>query len=209
MPSKLAVMFFFVSMIDMSNLYYILRHGQSIPNVAGIILSHPEEGKKSDYTLTFQGEEQVRQSVLQRKEGGDLDHETVIISSPFSRCMRTAEIVREILGIDNDIVVDDRLRERWFGDWEKTSNSNYEKVWADDSENPDHTIANVESAREVQKRILNLMHDLDNRYNNKTILLVSHGDALQILLTGLQKQSPAVHRNLPHIETAEIRKIDV
>jgi probable phosphoglycerate mutase len=193
----------------MKNIYFVLRHGQSKANVAGIVLSHLEDGKKIDYTLTPDGEEQVRESVSKAKESGEIDENTIIISSPFSRTMRTAEIAKEVLGVTSDIVVDDRLRERWFGDWEKTSNAAYEKVWTEDKRNPSHTTANVESAHDVQKRTLELIDDLETQYNDKTILLVSHGDALQILLTGMQKLSPAVHRELPHLNTAEIRKIGV
>lgn len=184
-----------------------MRHGQSHANVAGIVLSHLEDGKKVEYTLTPVGEEQARGSAIKSKERGELDENTIIVSSPFSRAMRTAEIAKEVLGIPSDIVVDDRLRERWFGDWEKTDNSAYEKVWVEDKVNPHHTTANVESAFTVQQRVLSLVDDLEKQYNAKTILLVSHGDALQILLTGFYQQSPSTHRDLPHLETAEVRRV--
>jgi probable phosphoglycerate mutase len=193
----------------MKNSYFILRHGQSIANVAGIVLSRLEEGKKDEYTLTPEGEEQVRESVSKSKESGELTENTIIISSPFSRTRRTAEIAKEILGSTSDIIFDDRLRERWFGDWEKTDNSAYEKVWVEDKENPNHTHAHVESAHDVQERTLALIDDLESQYSGATILLVSHGDALQILLTGLYKQSPASHRDIPHLTTAEVRKVEI
>lgn len=50
-------------------------------------------------------------------------------SSPFSRCKRTAEIAKEVLGIKDEILFDNRLKERWFGDFGRTHNSNYQKVW--------------------------------------------------------------------------------
>lgn len=193
----------------MHNTYFVMRHGQSTANVAGIVLSCLEDGKKIDYTLTPTGEEQARESVARSKECGALDERTTIISSPFSRTMRTAEIAREALGVTSEVEVDDRLRERWFGDWEKTDNSAYEKVWVEDKINPNHTTANVESAHSVQARVLSLIDDLEKKYAGKTILLVSHGDALQLLLTGLYQQSPATHRDIPHLETAEIRKVEI
>lgn len=193
----------------MHNTYFVLRHGQSHANVSGIVLSHLEDGKKIDYTLTPTGEKQVSESVSRSKERSELDENIIIISSPFSRTMRTAEIAKEVLGVTSDIVVDERLRERWFGDWEKTDNSAYEKVWAEDKGNPSHTTANVESAEGVQQRVLALVSDLESQYSGETILLVSHGDALQILLTGLYKKSPALHRNIPHLETAEVRKVKI
>jgi len=192
----------------MHNPYVILRHGQSAANVAGIIVSNPQSGRSGDYTLTGEGEEQVRQSVSQAKEAGLLDAHTLIVTSPFSRCVRTAEIAKEILGTGSNILVDDRLRERWFGEWEETPQSNYEKVWSEDKKNPNHTTAGVESTREIQERALDIIRDLESRYNDRTILLVSHGDVLQILQTGLQEQSPALHRDIPYLKTAEVRPIE-
>lgn len=76
----------------LKNRYFIIRHGESKANVAEIILSHPEEGMKENYTLTAKGENQVRTSVEKVKYQGILDNETIIYSSPFSRCKKTAEI---------------------------------------------------------------------------------------------------------------------
>jgi probable phosphoglycerate mutase len=167
-----------------------------------------EDGKKADYTLTPEGEAGVRQSALKAKASGLFDKDTLIVSSPFSRCHRTAEIAREVLGVEREIIFDDRLRERWFGDWEKTANANYQKVWADDRQDPGHRNANVESAEEVQRRTVALINDLEAKYEGRTVLLVSHGDALQIMQTGLKGESAALHRDIPHLETSEIRKLE-
>ncbi len=189
------------------NQYFALRHGQSKANAEGVIISDLKNGQLEEYTLTSEGENQVRVSAQMAKSSGMLDRDTIIISSPFSRCRRTAEIAKDILNVSSKIIFDERLRERWFGDWEQTSNAHYENVWTDDATNPEHGNANVESAVDVQKRTASLIHDLEKRYQGKNILLVSHGDALQIMQTGFAKQSPATHRALKHLETAEIRKL--
>ena len=194
-------------MKELKNRYFILRHGESKANVAKIILSHPQEGVKKEYTLTNEGENQVRKSVEQVKEKGQLDKETIIYSSPFSRCKRTAEVTKEVLGIKSEIIFDDKLRERWFGDWEGQHNSNYQKVWDKDKIDAKHKKFNVESAKEVQERTLSLIKDLESKYSGKKILLVSHGDALQILQTGFLNKSPTEHRELPHLHTAEIKEL--
>lgn len=194
-------------MPSFNNEYFVLRHGESRANVSGVILSHLEDGQKEEYTLTPTGEEQVRASVAKAKAAGWLDKDTVIISSPFSRCKRTAEIAKDGLGVKAEIIFDDRLRERWFGDWEKTSNANYQKVWDIDKDDPDHTDSSVESAASVQARTLALVSDLDKKYSGQKILLVSHGDALQILETGVKEISASQHRDLPHLQTAEIRRL--
>jgi probable phosphoglycerate mutase len=192
----------------MKNEYFILRHGHSKANEAKIILSQLEDGKLEEFTLTEKGEDQVRNSASKAKTDGALDETAIIISSPFSRCKRTAEIAREVLGVREPIIFDDRLRERWFGNWERKGNENYEKVWSIDKVDPNHKIELVESAQDVQNRTAAVIADCENKYNGKKIVLVSHGDALQILQTWFKKVSPARHRELTHLETAEIRKVN-
>jgi broad specificity phosphatase PhoE len=194
--------------ITFKNHYFILRHGESVPNTRGIILSDLNEGIKDDHTLTKHGEDQVAHSVEEAKGQELLDEGTIIYSSPFSRCKRTAEIAKSILGVKTDIIFDDRLRERWFGDWEGTGNENYQKVWDKDISDPDHKEANMESTTEVVQRVVSIIQDLEKIYSGKNILLVSHGDALQILQTFFQNRSSAEHRGLPHLKVAEVRKIN-
>jgi probable phosphoglycerate mutase len=189
------------------NHYFLLRHGESMPNIRGVILSHLEEGKKDEHTLTKNGEEQVRRSVREAKAQGLLKDDTIIFSSPFSRCRRTAEIAKEVLGVPVEIIFDDRLRERWFGDWEGTSDVHYQNVWDKDVLDSDHRDANVESTTEIAARVAALIHDLGERYAGKNILLVSHGDALQILQTFFEDKPPVMHRALPHLKVAEVRKV--
>lgn len=192
---------------SLKNQYVVLRHGESKANVAEIILSHLENGIKEEFTLTKKGEEQVIDSIKKAKSENFLDRNMIIYSSPFSRCKRTAEIAKEILEVKDEIHFDDRLRERNFGDLEKTHNSNYQKVWDEDAKNPDQKNDNVESVSEVWQRICSFIEDLEKQYQGKKILLVSHGDALQILMAGFLKQSPGHHRKIEHLHTAEVRKL--
>ncbi|MDO8560313.1 MAG: histidine phosphatase family protein [bacterium] len=191
------------------NNYYVLRHGESKANIAGIIVSHPRDGSTATWSLTPIGEDQVRESVRTARARGWLDRDTIIYSSRFSRCRSSAEIAKEILATSGEIVFDNRLGERWFGDWEQTDHANYQKVWDHDKDHPEHSSANVESARGVQMRTTALIIDLEQKYRGKTILLVSHGDPLQILETGFRKISAAKHRQLPHLRTAEVKKLEL
>lgn len=194
---------------SLHNHYFALRHGQSKANVMEIVLSDLHDGQLEEYTLTEEGERQVTESISKAKEGNVLGADTLIISSPFSRARRTAEIAHEVLGCSQQVILDERLRERWFGDFEKKPNTSYNDVWVEDKDDPQHTKFNVESAESVQKRTTELIKELEERYSGKNIILVSHGDALQILQTGFAKVSPAVHRELEHLNTAELRKLDL
>jgi glucosyl-3-phosphoglycerate phosphatase len=79
-------------------------------------------------------------------------------------------------------------------------------VWAADEVSPDHREGHVESANAVLARVTAFIITLEQRYAGRDILLVSHGDTLQILQTGFWRMSPGRHRELPHIEPAEIRR---
>jgi len=193
---------------DLKNNYFVLRHGESKPNVLKIVLSSLEDGKKEEYTLTDRGEEQVKLSVRKAKDEELLGSDTIIYSSPFSRTKRSAEIAKEVLGVNEEINFDERLRERWFGDWEKTDSTAYQKVWDSDKKDPNHKEKNVESTKEVQERVISLITEIDEKYSGKNILLASHGDTIKILQTGFQNVSPSMHTKLG-IHTAEVKKLSL
>ena len=179
-----------------------MRHGQSIANVQGIIISHPMNGVRTEYALSDLGRDQVRRSA---RESG-LSKDTIVYVSDFSRAIETASIVRAELGM-SDVHVTKALRERNFGDWEYTHNANYENVWTLDRANASHTEQNVESVDAVLDRVTGLIAELEKRHSHTDILLVSHGDTLQILQTSFQNIRPEYHRDMRQFETAEIREM--
>jgi len=65
----------------------------------------------------------------------------------------------------------------------------------------------VESAAAVLDRATALVADLEGRYAGRDILMVSHGDTLQILQAGFLRMDPAAHRRLPPLRVAEIRTL--
>jgi broad specificity phosphatase PhoE len=181
-----------------------MRHGQSKANIQNIIISHPQNGVHQDYALSDLGREQA----LESAKKSILTKNTIIYASDFSRARETAEIVRKELGAPK-IHITEALRERHFGDWEKLDSANYHKVWEFDKIDADHNLHNVESVRSVLDRATALIATLERQYSGQDILLVSHGDTLQILQTGFQKLDPTGHRSLTHLETAEIRQMSL
>ncbi|MBO0776261.1 MAG: histidine phosphatase family protein, partial [Actinobacteria bacterium] len=63
----------------------------------------------------------------------------------------------------------------------------------------------VEPVTAVLDRTTAFVAALEREHRGRDILLVSHGDALQILQAGFAGVDPARHRSLPHLRTAEIR----
>ena len=176
---------------------FLIRHGESLANQEKLIVSDPNHGVDG-YGLTSKGREQVQRSL----EGSDWDPNSIdaIVSSDFRRARETAEIIATAFGLT--ILFDENLRERGFGDFELTTNLNYDLVWQEDQLNPSHHKWGVESVQEVANR----MQRVVDRYvgENRGILLVSHGDPLQILQTLRSGRPISEHRNMPAIRTAQI-----
>jgi glucosyl-3-phosphoglycerate phosphatase len=186
----------------LANRYSVMRHGHSKANARGIIVSCIENDRRGDYGLSELGGQQA----LAAARSCGLPRETVICSSDFARARQTAEITRAFLGAP-EIVVAAALRERCFGDWEGTATGSYAKVWAADETNPGHPGGNVEPAAAVLDRTTGFVADLEQRYSGCDILLVSHGDTLQILQAGFLRMTPSRHRSLPQLALAEVRQL--
>ncbi len=192
---------------SLNNHYFVMRHGQSLANIKGLIVSKPENGTVA-YGLSDKGKEQVRKSLLSDEWLNlKLDSAIRIISSDFKRAHETATIVSSKLKTTCKVLTDSRLRERNFGDFELQSDVNYQKTWVADAVSSAHTNNNVESADAVMQRTTLLIIDLEKKYSAETFLLVAHGDTLQILQTAFAKQAASKQRELNHLETAEIRKL--
>lgn len=183
------------------NRYFVMRHGHSLANQQEIIVSHPDNGCNG-YGLSERGRSQVADS-LARTSG--LDETTLIVSSDFRRALDSARIAGELLGCGSTPVVDERLRERCFGELELGSDSAYGQVWRKDAEDPDSEPFGAESANRVMRRVTSLVADYESSHRGSTLLLVSHGDALQLLQTAFAKQDASRHRALDHLATADIR----
>lgn len=187
----------------LNNHYYAMRHGQSMANCAGIIVSHPDNGIKN-YGLSSEGKQQVRQSLSLCT----LEASTLVFCSDFKRTQETAGLVHEILGCHADIEMNTRLRERNFGQLELGSDQRYPEIWRADLMDVNHNLHRVESVGSVLKRATQVIDDLEQRFKNETCLLVAHGDILQILQTAFYQLPASQHRDLPHLNTAEIRLLN-
>ena len=185
-----------------SNRFYCLRHGRSLANEAGLIISDPAVGS-SGWGLAPGAEKVVRKNLVL----SGLNSDTVICTSPFTRARETADIAVSKLGSSGSVVYEN-LKERWFGDWEGSSYENYHRVWALDKFSRDNDADGVESPLEVLERLLTVLFELDTQYSRRDILLVSHGDPIDILLTWTFDQSLTSHMDLG-METAEIRPVIV
>ncbi|MFA7682355.1 MAG: histidine phosphatase family protein [Candidatus Peribacteraceae bacterium] len=196
---------------NLSNRYYALRHGQSVPNAQNLIMSDPQEGRKPEYGLTAQGRKQILLSLQTALQQHTFDDQTIlIVSSPLSRALESALIAKDILKPLSDIQIEEGLRERFFGEFEgqKSSANCYQKIWDLDKDNFEHTKYNVESVASVLDREEQVVRRLETMYKNISIILCGHGDPLQILETSFRGIHPSQHRTLPTLHNAELRLLN-
>lgn len=185
----------------LSNRYFFLRHGQSQAQVQGIIVSQPENGING-YGLTEEGRRQVESSVKESQ----LNEQVVIYSSPFARAKESAEIAQLILKA-KPIKTDPRLGERSFGDLEMKADIHYKQVWGYDRGEAILSHNGVEELTDVIERTTSLISDLEHRYSNQTILLVSHADVILAMMAAFAGRTPAQQGMQGYPDTGEIGKL--
>ena len=193
--------------LALRNEYYALRHGWSKANDAGIIVSRIDSGARLEYGLHATGREQA-------SAAGEAFRDIVgerpvaILASDFSRTFETAKSVAA--AVNADVEAEPALRERDFGDFELGPNTAYDQVWARDAVDATHTDNQVEAAAAVLARAAGAVQRVEeSAREGHAVLLVSHGDCLQILQTAFAGVDVSAHRSLPHLETCELRRLEL
>ncbi|XP_027185395.1 uncharacterized protein LOC113783455 [Coffea eugenioides] len=182
------------SSLALRNRYWVLRHGKSIPNAKGLIVSSPENGILEEYRLAPEGVDQARlagQSFQKMLLENNIPLENVrICYSPFSRTSHTAEVVASVMNlpfVGPQCKVIGDLRERYFGPFnELASHDKYPEIWALDEKDPFLPPEGGESVADVVTRLTEALVSMESDFEGCVVLIVSHGDPLQILQTILK-----------------------
>lgn len=149
------------------NKYYAMRHGYGQHMEAGVVSSFDHDS----YNLTDAGRESVAAAADQLKPRGI----TKIFTSPLIRTRETAKIVAEKLGIHEDaIVVDHRLREYDFGEWEGKPWQEYVDYREKNVPRYD-TMLGGSSLLETKKRFADFIYAIEADFANENILIITHG----------------------------------
>ncbi|KAM6541138.1 hypothetical protein CsatB_005585 [Cannabis sativa] len=193
----------------LKNRYWVLRHGKSIPNERGLIVSSLENGICPEYELASEGVNQAQMAgQLFQKElkENNIPLENIrICYSPFSRTTHTAKLVASVLGIpfegDQCKVIED-LRERYFGpSFELKSHDKYAEIWALDENDPLNRPEGGESVDDVVARLTRALATIEAQFQGCTVLVVGHGDPLQILQTILNAAKQHTGPNCDSLES--------
>ena len=160
------------------NQFFILRHGESEHNLKGIIAAGPERGKNIS-KLTPKGKKQIEKVTEKLKNQlgkGKLDY---IFTSPYFRTKETAKIVAK--ATKAKIIVDKRLAELNCGIFNWQPIKEYKKFFTNSLEQFTKTPPGGENLNNVKGRMFESVLDINSKYQDKNILIVSHGDPLWVL----------------------------
>ena len=177
---------------------YIVRHGETNGNLRGIMQGWTDE------PLNQKGKELAK---ITAKVLADIKFD-VAISSPLSRAYETAQIILQENKCDKpEILTDDRIKEMNFGSWEglgltkenfEIPSRDFNKFYTDP-----FSFVNSEDGEtifQVCERTGNFYQELihNHEYQDKTILLTTHGFALRAMLQQVYvKKSDFWHGKIP------------
>lgn len=163
--------------VGFKNTYLMVRHGESESNVRHIVSNDP----KAENPLTKIGREQAKAAGEELKKR-KVDY---IVTSDLMRAHQTASIISEVLGLEPE--TDERLREIHLGEFEGKTLEEYQA----------HIEMNAKTAftkrpkggenwSDTRARMVAIMRDLEEKYEGKTIVLVSHSGPLVLMETAMR-----------------------
>jgi len=193
-----------------ANQYFILRHAESLRNIQDVISCWPE---KFRCPITPKGKKQIKR-VAKKLKKKKID---LIFSSDLLRTRQTTEIVAKEIGIKPKF--DKRLREINMGIFNGKSVKEAGKFWSRKGETPlEHYLKRFkigvpggENYMDVKKRMYQFLEEINQKYQNKNILIVSHEAPISILEGAVKGFSPLEiikYRLGSQIQTGEYRKLD-
>ena len=152
-----------------ANRYILVRHGESEHNVSKIL-----DDPKRKFSLTNLGEKQVIDTANTLKKRLSRQTADIIISSPILRAKQTAEIIAKTLGIKK-IEFDDRLKEIHLGPTlDGRPDDDYDILYPTYQDKFEKNPPDGESLANLHTRVWELIRELEGRYEDKTIIVVSH-----------------------------------
>ena len=150
----------------MATTIYIIRHGQTDGNKLRVFQG------QIDTPLNDTGRNQVLETCKNLVSLGiTID---VLISSPLSRALETANIIKSFFPSRKEIIIEPDAIETSFGDAEGVplSQENYDKIMKGE-------FPNLETEFQIIRRARNLIDRILDKYPNKIIILVTHSHFLK------------------------------
>ena len=188
------------------NKIIVMRHGEAVNNVEKIISDKVD----NPHHLTGKGKEQVMSASLKLKE----EKIDLIITSPFIRTKETAEIVKNTLELnDEQLIFDDRIIEIQTGGFNGKSHDEYHEEM---QKTENHFVCgdgSCETLLDLRQRMGEFLYDIDSKYQDRTILVVTHGSPSWMLFanthgrTNKEMREGDIIKNLTYLDNAEYREL--
>jgi isoleucyl-tRNA synthetase len=164
------------------NKYFVMRHGETECNVRGEV----SITVNNDDNLTENGKVQVEKKAKELKDK-KIDY---IFASPFVRTKETAIIVAKNIGIkESDIIFDDRLHEISVPMYEGRTWAEYHNDFPNTVENFSKKIEGNESFDDVRRRGMSFLYDIEQKYYDKNILIVTHSGPAWLMYADVSRMS--------------------
>jgi probable phosphoglycerate mutase len=142
----------------------IVRHGETIENISGI-----SQGQ-TDGTLSEKGKKENDALGCKLKKY----QFKIIYSSPLGRALETAKAIRQN-NPQSTLVTDDRLMERHLGILQgKPYPVPYFEYDLHEG---------METVESMEERMNNFLYNIKQKHSNETVVLVSHGYVIKVLLS--------------------------
>jgi isoleucyl-tRNA synthetase len=154
------------------NRYFLMRHGEAEQNVLGIESSDEE----AIHHLTEKGIADTKKTA-EKLKGEKID---LIIHSPITRTKETASEVKKILD-DVEIISDKRITEEILGGLSGIKVGEFENYFSCFNDRMYNSVKNCETLLEAKKRVGEFIYDIEKKYQNKNILIISHGGPMSLM----------------------------
>jgi len=189
-----------------TNTYRIMRHGEAESNVGGFVSS--DNSVKS--SLTEKGISDVKNTASSLK-GSKPDF---IFVSPLERTQETAKLVKKELGLsDEQIITDERLKEIQVGIFNGKPNGEYREFFQSVIERFEKTPEGGENLNDMKNRLGSFIYEIDEKYSNKNILIITHEYAiwmLDALKDGMTKKQASEIKKLgqDYVSPGDVKELE-
>lgn len=166
---------------------WLVRHGESAGNVASAAAEAAGQARidiatrDMDVPLSERGEQQAK--ALGAWIGGQPDDQrpTAVLASPYMRACQTAEVAMAAAGLgDVEISVDERLREREFGQLDRLTRAGIMDRYPDEAERRNflgkfyYRPVGGESWADVVLRLRSVIDTVARDYCGERLVIVTH-----------------------------------
>lgn len=153
---------------------YLIRHLPTYSNLSGIFMG------RNDCDISDSID--YNRIIALRNDLHDIDN-SFVFSSPLQRCKKTAHIVFP----HSKVIIDDRLIEKDLGEWAGKNKKAVKEEFPDFFDKSGHlniTLSppNGEDYTSFIKRIRSFIDDMIKYYNDKEIIVFTHGGVIAAIL---------------------------